>query len=113
MRISELPQDIKELALKYRSNNKKGLDKFSDSLQDAFWWDETVEGFNYWNEWDDKEATKETLTFQKLETIIKNKREIEFDSVIENWLNTDTPMPLIQANDINATLQYLFDTYKD
>ncbi len=37
----------------------------------------------------------------------------DFDSVIENWLNTDAPMPLIQANDINATLQYLFDTYKE
>jgi uncharacterized protein (TIGR00661 family) len=37
----------------------------------------------------------------------------DFDSVIENWLNTDNPIPLIQANDINATLQYLFDTYKE
>jgi uncharacterized protein (TIGR00661 family) len=37
----------------------------------------------------------------------------EFDSIIENWLSTDTLMPLIEANDINTTLQYLFDTYRD
>jgi uncharacterized protein (TIGR00661 family) len=37
----------------------------------------------------------------------------DFDTIIENWLAKDTPMPLIQANDINATLQYLFDTYRD
>ena len=37
----------------------------------------------------------------------------DFDAIIENWLATDTPMPLIQANDINATLQYLFDTYNE
>jgi hypothetical protein len=37
----------------------------------------------------------------------------DFDTIIQNWLSTDTPMPLIQANDINTTLQYLFDTYKD
>lgn len=36
----------------------------------------------------------------------------DFDSVIENWLNTDAPMPIIEANNINETLQYLFDTYK-
>lgn len=36
----------------------------------------------------------------------------EFNSIIENWLNTDTPIPTIQANTIPDTLQFLFDTYK-
>ncbi len=35
----------------------------------------------------------------------------EFEIIIENWLNSDIQMPLIKANDINDTLQYLFDTY--
>jgi uncharacterized protein (TIGR00661 family) len=34
-----------------------------------------------------------------------------FELIIENWLNSDSPMPLIEANNINETLQYLFDTY--
>lgn len=36
-----------------------------------------------------------------------------FDLIIENWLNTETEKPIIQANNINETLQYLFDTYND
>lgn len=35
-----------------------------------------------------------------------------FELIIENWLNSDSPMPIIEANNINETLQYLFDTYK-
>ncbi len=35
-----------------------------------------------------------------------------FKLIIENWLNSDSPMPIIEANNINETLQYLFDTYK-
>lgn len=35
----------------------------------------------------------------------------EFDSIIENWLNTETAIPTIQANTIPDTLQFLFDTY--
>jgi uncharacterized protein (TIGR00661 family) len=34
-----------------------------------------------------------------------------FELIIENWLNSDSPIPLIEANNINETLQYLFDTY--
>lgn len=34
-----------------------------------------------------------------------------FELIIENWLNNNNSMPLIQANNINETLQYLFDTY--
>jgi uncharacterized protein (TIGR00661 family) len=36
-----------------------------------------------------------------------------FDSIIENWLNTETESPIIQANNIPETLHYLFDTYND
>ena len=34
-----------------------------------------------------------------------------FELIIENWLNNNNSMPLIQANNINETLQYLFETY--
>jgi uncharacterized protein (TIGR00661 family) len=35
----------------------------------------------------------------------------EFEVIIANWLNSDIQIPLIKANDINDTLQFLFDTY--
>jgi len=34
-----------------------------------------------------------------------------FDEIIENWLNTPTIYPKMQANNINETLQFLFDNY--
>jgi len=35
----------------------------------------------------------------------------DFDEIIENWLNTPTIYPKMQANNINETLQFLFDNY--
>lgn len=35
----------------------------------------------------------------------------DFDLIIENWLNTGTAIPTIQANSIPETLQFLFETY--
>jgi uncharacterized protein (TIGR00661 family) len=35
----------------------------------------------------------------------------EFELIIEKWLNATSNNPTIKANDINKTLQYLFDTY--
>ena len=35
----------------------------------------------------------------------------EFELIIENWLNTDTPIPILKANNVPETLQFLFDTY--
>ena len=37
--------------------------------------------------------------------------EDNFDLIIENWLNYDSPIPSIKANNIPETLQFLFDTY--
>lgn len=34
-----------------------------------------------------------------------------FNIVIENWLNSNVIYPKMQANNINETLQFLFDTY--
>lgn len=35
----------------------------------------------------------------------------EFELIIEKWLNAPREKPSIKANNINETLQYLFDTY--
>ena len=37
----------------------------------------------------------------------------KFEEIIENWLNTPTQYPTMKANNINETLQYLFDTYNN
>ncbi len=36
-----------------------------------------------------------------------------FEKIIEDWLNSEIEIPLIQANNIRETLQYLFDTYHE
>lgn len=36
-----------------------------------------------------------------------------FETIIEKWLNSTTEIPLIRANNINETLQFLFDTYNE
>ncbi|MGA9637936.1 glycosyltransferase family protein [Flavobacterium sp.] len=36
----------------------------------------------------------------------------DFNTIIENWLNTDIIYPRMRANNITETLEYLFDTYK-
>ncbi|WP_281637334.1 glycosyltransferase family protein [Flavobacterium marginilacus] len=37
----------------------------------------------------------------------------DFHLIIENWLDSHIKYPTIKANNINDTLQYLFDTYND
>lgn len=49
MKISELPQDLKEKALEYQRNNLS-FDKESDSLVYAFNWENTKEGPDFWRD---------------------------------------------------------------
>jgi hypothetical protein len=56
MKISELPKDVRLLALDYQKNqieiiNNK-YDKNTDHLCYAFNWNHTMEGFEYWRNWD-------------------------------------------------------------
>jgi thymidylate synthase len=70
MRISELPQEIKELALlrqKERPNNSE-----SDYLDEAFSWYYTEEGTTYWNEWNLKDFV-EPKNYDDVITIIETK----------------------------------------
>jgi hypothetical protein len=59
MKISELPKEVRELAL---LNQKQEIENYStttDELEDAFCWDSTEEGEDYWFDWDNKELIKE------------------------------------------------------
>lgn len=51
MKISELPQEIKEKALEYVLHIK------TDDLDGAFRWRDTKEGQDYWQYWCAKSAT--------------------------------------------------------
>ena len=48
MKISELPPIQKRKALKYQKNANESWDKETDDLSQAFDWQNTQEGFNYW-----------------------------------------------------------------
>ena len=59
MKISELPKEVRELARKY-FNDK------DNNLSSAFVWEETKEGFKYWEELHEaKPSIKETITEPK------------------------------------------------
>lgn len=49
MKISELPEEVKELALQRQKEGK--LDKKTDCLGEAFSWIDTKEGLVFWHTW--------------------------------------------------------------
>jgi hypothetical protein len=50
MKISELPQEVKEKALEYQRNADENWDKNTDNLEYAFDWQNTNEEEDYWSE---------------------------------------------------------------
>ncbi len=58
MLISELPQELKELALEYQRNEKdiEFFTKDSDDLNLAFDWEESKEGWVFWIELHNREV---------------------------------------------------------
>jgi len=51
MRISELPQKVREKALEYQRNETSdSYSKKTDDLHDAFDWWKTDEGCDYWDD---------------------------------------------------------------
>jgi hypothetical protein len=76
MRISELPQEIKELALLRQQEEKEifVFSKTADDLDDAFYWKDTEEGNDFWEYWDNKEVgTIEPKNYNEIITIIETK----------------------------------------
>ena len=63
MKISELPEEVRELALLNQKNSRSIThDQNTDELQFAFPWSNTPEGHNYWS---DLHFKKETTTEPK------------------------------------------------
>ena len=54
MRISELPKEIKELALLRQKERNKDLN--TDDIANAFVWGNTPEGHYYWSKWNTKKT---------------------------------------------------------
>jgi hypothetical protein len=50
MKISELPQEVKEKALEYQRNADENWEKTTDNLEYAFDWRNTNEEEDYWSE---------------------------------------------------------------
>jgi hypothetical protein len=48
MKISQLPQEVKEKALEYQRNANEDWDKNTDNLRDAFDWEDLEERHIYW-----------------------------------------------------------------
>ena len=61
MKISELPLEVKEKALEYQKNSND-YSQLTNHLIDAFDWNKTNEGFNFWLDWDTKFNYPETIT---------------------------------------------------
>ena len=54
MKISELPQEVKEKALEYQRNADQSWSKTTDLLVLAFDWEDSEEKHDYWYEWQGK-----------------------------------------------------------
>jgi hypothetical protein len=58
MKISELPEGIKERALAYQRKEIFDFDKYTDSLFRAFSWHKTTEGYAFWQKLHEQCLTK-------------------------------------------------------
>jgi dUTP pyrophosphatase len=58
MKISQLPQEVKEKALEHQKNADQYWDKTTDFLGQAFNWGSTEEKHIYWYEWDEEKEFK-------------------------------------------------------
>jgi hypothetical protein len=69
MKISELPEEVKELALlrQKKSVSKYYTDKKTDNLDLAFDWEETTEGYSYWGGWKEKFVDEKVNLIEKEE----------------------------------------------
>jgi hypothetical protein len=67
MKISELPEDVRKKALEYQKNSLDYSD-LTDHLIDAFNWNNTIEGYEFWLNWDSKLNIK---PFNYYDTITK------------------------------------------
>jgi hypothetical protein len=87
MKISELPQEIKELALEKIEYQKREI--INDCLSRSFHWIESKEGHEFWNDWYHKEYEPELTKKNKYEV---NCKEITIDVYdVLNAFNVQNP----------------------
>jgi hypothetical protein len=61
MKISQLPQEVKEKALEYQRNASNLFNKDTDGLEYAFDWSITKEECDYWHEWFNSSSPKKIM----------------------------------------------------
>lgn len=93
MKISELPQDVREKALEHQRNATDGYSKDTDYLIKAFEWSETEEGEKYWGDWHYKEA--EPIEQSKDST----NGSKDFDEVIQQTLDRCKELLIIKGKE--------------
>ena len=90
MKISELPPEIREKALEYQRNASSFFYKNKDDIKLAFSWIYAEEGFDYWEQWHQKEP--ETPQDQNVLEVIesfKRRSEVGFKKYGTNTERTD------------------------
>jgi hypothetical protein len=89
MKISELPEEIKKKALEYQKEqfeNTKNVKYYrynphSDYLDSAFNWLKTNEGFEFWEEWDNKKNNNPLEYFETITSpYVKNDYDLNCKS---------------------------------
>ena len=105
MKISELPQDLKEKALEYQRNETdRDYDKESDYLGDAFDWGSTKEGFSFWGNLSNSEKPTDSI----VESVINQFRQ-RSDVGIEKYGVTLDRTDLNRLDWINHAQQEAMD----
>jgi hypothetical protein len=87
MKISELPQEIKELALENVRDQKEQIK--ADCLCSSFHWSESKEGFKFWNDWASKEYETELTKKNKYQVSCKGINIDVYD--VLNAFNVQNP----------------------
>jgi hypothetical protein len=107
MKISQLPEDVKIKALEHQKESKGKLvwDKKTDYLQNAFDWEDSEEGNDYWKHWDDKEYIKVKLSNKTFvgpaagKTIIEKEKTNLFDSIIKKTLDDISSLLIVKGRE--------------
>lgn len=75
MKISELPKDLRKLALEYQKNETNpNYSKHSDDLLNAFNWENTKQTYEFWQELQEKPSIPtEDLKLNNLTVFRKDK----------------------------------------
>jgi hypothetical protein len=109
MKISQLPEDVKIKALENQRNASIGWEKKTNNLDQAFDWEDSEEGHDYWSEWYDKEfievtwrgkTTRKTFVGPSAgKTIIEEEKTNLFDFIIEDTLKEISSLLIVKGKE--------------